>query len=115
MVPTNCNLRMGEVGMKEWPVVIGNRFPGGVMIGALAVFATGAAIGFLAPSLSDAPPFVTDDVDQVAAAIAGNPSAWQWATLSCQLLPSEDCNWSEPSFRPWSRSDGFERLGWGYL
>ena len=40
---------------------------------------TGAAIGFLAPSLNDAPPFVTDDVDRAAAAIAGNPAAWRWA------------------------------------
>ena len=50
-----------------------------LLIGALVIFATGAAIGFLAPSLSDAPPFVTDDVSRVAAAISGNPTAWRWA------------------------------------
>jgi len=40
-----------------------------LLIGAAAIFVTGAAIGFLAPSLSDAPPFVTDDVERVAAAM----------------------------------------------
>ena len=50
---------------------------------------TGAAIGFLAPSLNEAPPFVTDDVERVAAAIAGNPTAWRWANgliLAAALL-----------------------------
>ena len=55
------------------------RLPGAVLIGAAAIMVTGAAVGFLAPSLRDAPPFVTDDVAKAAAAIAGNPAAWQWA------------------------------------
>jgi hypothetical protein len=53
--------------------------PGAILVGALAIAATGAGIGFLAPSLRDAPPFVSDDVRAVADAIAGNPTAWQWA------------------------------------
>ncbi len=53
------------------------------------IFTVGATIGFVAPSLRDAPPFVTDDVAEVAAAIAGNPSAWAWANgliLSAALI-----------------------------
>lgn len=61
------------------PGGVGSYVPGAVPIGALVVMVTGAAIGFLAPSLSDAPPYVTDDVERVAAAIAGNPTAWRWA------------------------------------
>ena len=61
------------------PTDIRGRLPGAVLIVAAAIFVTGAAIGFLAPSLSDAPPFVTDDVGKAAAAIAGNPAAWMWA------------------------------------
>ena len=56
---------------------------------ALVIFTAGATIGFLAPSLRDAPPFVTDDVAEVAVAIAGNPSAWAWANgliLSAALI-----------------------------
>lgn len=53
--------------------------PGAILVGAAVVMVTGAAIGFLAPSLRDAPPFVTEDVASVAAAIAGNPAAWMWA------------------------------------
>ena len=56
-----------------------DRLPGAVLIIAAAIMFTGAAIGFLAPSLSEAPPFVTDDVERVAAAIAANPTAWRWA------------------------------------
>ena len=52
---------------------------GTVLIIAAAIMFTGAAIGFLAPSLNEAPPFVTDDVERAAAAIAGNPTAWRWA------------------------------------
>ena len=56
-----------------------DRLAGGLLIGAAGIMMTGAAIGFLAPSLRDAPPFVSEDVEKVAAAIAGNPSAWAWA------------------------------------
>ncbi len=56
-----------------------SRLPGAVIILASATMITGAAIGFLAPSLRDAPPFVTDDLARVATAIAGNPTAWAWA------------------------------------
>lgn len=55
------------------------RLPGGVLVLASATMFTGAGIGFLAPSLREAPPFVTGDVERVAAAIAGNPTAWMWA------------------------------------
>ncbi len=55
------------------------RIPGALLIVAAGIMIAGAAIGFLAPSLSDAPPFVTDDVERVAQAIAGNPTAWRWA------------------------------------
>lgn len=58
---------------------LSRRLPGAVLIAAFVVFVTGAGIGFLAPSLRDAPPFVTDDVAAVASAIAGNPAAWRWA------------------------------------
>ena len=58
---------------------IGERFAGGVLLVAAAIMFIGVAIGFLAPSLREAPPFVTDDVAEVAAAIAGNPTAWAWA------------------------------------
>ena len=65
------------------------RWAGGVLVAALVIFSAGAMIGFLAPSLRDAPPFVTDDVAEVAAAIAGNPGAWMWANgliLSAALI-----------------------------
>ncbi len=65
------------------------RWAGGVLVAALVIFTVGAMIGFLAPSLRDAPPFVSDDVAEVAAAIAGNPSAWVWANsliLSAALI-----------------------------
>ena len=65
------------------------RWAGGVLVAAFVIFSAGAAIGFLAPSLRDAPPFVTDDVAEVAAAVAGNPSAWVWANgliLSAALI-----------------------------
>jgi len=58
-------------------------------VAAFVIFTAGATIGFLAPSLRDAPPFVTDDVAEVAAAIAGNPNAWMWANaliLSAALI-----------------------------
>ena len=58
---------------------IGGRFAGGVLFAAAAIMFTGVTIGFVAPSLNEAPPFVTDDVESVAAAIAGNPTAWIWA------------------------------------
>ena len=58
---------------------IGVRFAGGVLLVAAAIMFIGVAVGFLAPSLREAPPFVTDDVAKVAAAIAGNPTAWAWA------------------------------------
>ena len=61
------------------PPEMQSRLPGAVLIAAAAIMITGAAIGFLAPSLRDAPPFVTDDVAKAAAAIAGNPAAWGWA------------------------------------
>ncbi len=61
------------------PTDMRSRLPGAVLIGAAAIMITGVAIGFLAPSLRDAPPFVTDDIGEAAAAIAGNPAAWQWA------------------------------------
>ena len=57
------------------PTRIGDRMAGTVLIIAAAIMFTGAAIGFLAPSLSEAPPFVTEDMKRVAAAIAGNPTA----------------------------------------
>lgn len=53
--------------------------PGAVLVVAAVVMVTGAAVGFLAPSLREAPPFVTEDVAAAAAAIVGNPTAWQWA------------------------------------
>lgn len=55
------------------------RLPGAILIVGLLVFITGAATGFLAPSLRDHPPFVATDMAAAAAAIAGNPGAWQWA------------------------------------
>ncbi len=56
-----------------------SRWAGSLLVAAALVMFAGVAIGFVAPSLRDAPPFVTDDVAQVAAAIAGNPTAWAWA------------------------------------
>ena len=61
------------------PTRLQGRVAGTVLIIAAAIMFTGAAIGFLAPSLREAPPFVTDDVERAAAAIAGNPTAWRWA------------------------------------
>lgn len=55
------------------------RIPGAVLVVGWAVFSTGVAIAFLAPSLRKQPPFLTDDIAAEAAAIAGNPVAWQWA------------------------------------
>jgi hypothetical protein len=55
------------------------RIPGVILVFGWAVFSIGVGIAFLAPSLRDEPPFLTDDVASAAAAIAGNPVAWQWA------------------------------------
>lgn len=55
------------------------RIPGAILVFGWAVFSTGVAIAFRAPSLRDEPPFLTNDVGAAAAAIAGNPLAWQWA------------------------------------
>ncbi len=55
------------------------RLPGLVLVIAAVVMVTGAVIGFVAPSLRDAPPFVTEDVGRRASAIGGNPTAWVWA------------------------------------
>ena len=54
-----------------------NRTAGGMLIVATAIMFSGAAIGFFAPSLRDAP--WTDDLHQAATTIAGNPSAYMWA------------------------------------
>ncbi len=64
-----------------------DRLAGTVLIGAMAVMLMGASIGFLAPSLREAP--WTDDLQQGAAAIAGNPTAYAWANgliLAATLL-----------------------------
>jgi hypothetical protein len=53
------------------------RFAGGILIVAALIMVTGAAIGFQAPSLRDAP--WTDDPQLAAATIAGNPGAYAWA------------------------------------
>lgn len=58
-----------------WP----GRIPGAILVLGWVVFSTGVGIVFLAPSLRDEPPFLTDDIAAAAAAIAGNPVAWQWA------------------------------------
>jgi hypothetical protein len=50
---------------------------GGLLMAATAIMFTGAAIGFFAPSLREAP--WTDDPQQAAIAIAGNPNAYAWA------------------------------------
>lgn len=49
------------------------------LVGGLAVMVTGAATGFLAPGLSDDPPFVAADLDAMGRSIASNPAAWRWA------------------------------------
>ena len=85
-----------------------------LLIGALAVFVTGAAIGFLAPSLNDAPPFVTDDIARVAAAISGNPTAWRWATgliLAAAILTALGLVPLSFRFRGRSRTWAFMALG----
>jgi len=51
--------------------------PSGLLIFAGVIMATGATIGIVAPSLREAP--WTDDLQQAAAAIAGNPTAYAWA------------------------------------
>ena len=55
----------------------GPRIGGLVLIIASAIMFVGAAIPFIAPSLNQAP--WTDDPNQLAVAIAGNPTAWRWA------------------------------------
>jgi hypothetical protein len=54
-----------------------SRLAGVILIGAAVVMAAGAAIGFLAPSLRDAP--WTDDPQIAAVTIAGNPDAYALA------------------------------------
>jgi len=54
-----------------------NLTAGGMLIVATVIMFTGAAIGFFAPSLRDAP--WTEDAHQAAITIAGNPSAYMWA------------------------------------
>lgn len=49
------------------------RLAGGLLVGALVIMATGAMIGFVAPSLRDAP------WEGDLSAIAGNPTAHFWA------------------------------------
>lgn len=58
--------------------MMADRIPGLLLVAAFLIFVTGAAMGFMAPSLRDKPPFVTDFTD-AAPAIADNPAAWQWA------------------------------------
>lgn len=58
---------------QNWSRALG----GWLLVGATAVMATGAAIPFFAPSLSDAP--WSDVWDELARGIAGNPVAWRWA------------------------------------
>ncbi len=53
------------------------RLGGGILIMAAFIMVVGAAVPFFAPSLRDAP--WTDDPQQAAQAIAGNPSAYAWA------------------------------------
>lgn len=53
--------------------------PNALVVLASVVMFSGAVTGFVAPSLREAPPFVTSDLEAVAAAIAGNPAAWRWA------------------------------------
>lgn len=53
--------------------------PNALVVVASVIMFSGAVTGFVAPSLRDAPPFVTSDMEAVAAAIAGNPAAWGWA------------------------------------
>ena len=50
-----------------------------MLVAGAALMAIGASIPFFASSLSDAP--WSDDWDELAPAIAGNPSAWMWANL----------------------------------
>ena len=54
-----------------------DRLPGAVLVGAAGIMMSGAAIGFYAPSLREAP--WSDDPQQLAAAVAGNPTAFAWA------------------------------------
>ena len=83
--------------------------PGALLIAAAAIMITGVAIGFLAPSLRDAPPFVEDDIGKAAAAIAGNPGAWAWANgliltgaiLTALALVPISFRFQGPS-RPWA-------------
>ena len=68
---------------------------------------TGAAIPFLAASLREAP--WSDDWQELAAAIAGNPAAWVWANglilaaavLTTLGLVALSIRFDEPS-RPWA-------------
>jgi hypothetical protein len=53
--------------------------PNALVVVASVIMFSGAVTGFVAPSLREAPPFVTSDMEAVAAAIAGNPAAWRWA------------------------------------
>ena len=54
-----------------------NRVAGAMLIVATAIMFTGAAIGFFAPSLRDAP--WADNAHEATTTIAGNPSAYIWA------------------------------------
>ena len=54
-----------------------NLAAGGMLIVAMVIMFTGAAIGFFAPSLRDAP--WADNAHEATTTIAGNPSAYMWA------------------------------------
>ena len=65
--------------MKQTETMKPSWMPNALVVLASLVMFSGAITGFVAPSLRDAPPFVTSDMEAVAAAIAGNPTAWRWA------------------------------------
>jgi hydrogenase/urease accessory protein HupE len=65
--------------MKEAETMKPSWMPNALVVVASVIMFSGAVTGFVAPSLREAPPFVTSDTAAVAAAIAGNPAAWRWA------------------------------------
>ncbi|MDX1435299.1 MAG: hypothetical protein R3335_00715 [Anaerolineales bacterium] len=82
---------------------------GWILIGAAAVMLLGAAIGFLAPSLRDAP--WTDDPQLAAVTIAGNPAAYAWANgliLAASIITAigfvPACAQFRGASRPWAWS-----------
>lgn len=85
------------------------RIPGAILVIGWVVLSTGVAIAFRAPSLRDAPPFLTEDIGAAAAAIAGNPLAWQWAlglmlaaaVITTLGLVAISLQFTEPSL-PWA-------------